>query len=54
MKYKKIPMNDISVGEIRTKVVVLLDCPRCHCTFKLVEQIKDDSTVKGELLVLEE
>ena len=51
MKYTPIEMNDISTGVIRTKIVCLIDCPKCHTSMKLIEQIKDDGTVKGELLV---
>jgi len=44
-------MDNRSTGKIRTKIVCLIDCPKCGLKLKLTEQIKDDNTVKGELLI---
>jgi len=53
MKPKNINhfMDNRPKGIIRTKLIVLIDCPNCHSKLKLLEQIKDNGTVKGELLI---
>ena len=49
-----ISMDNRSTGLVRTKIICLIDCPKCHAKLRLQEHIYDDSTVKGELLVMED
>lgn len=53
MKIRNDKLDNSIEGVIRTKIVCLLDCPNCQSKLKLIEQIRDDNTVQGQLLVEE-